>query len=92
MRLSEDSIGETEQTHVLICPELFRLAAIGQDLGIAGSARREPIGQLLLAQQAAEAQQDFAFECAANNNTDCTHQSMNATSNSQPFCRRIAPS
>ncbi len=78
MRLSEDSLGETEQAHVLICPELFDLEAIRQDLGI--MAGRERTGQLIVTQQAAEAQQDFAPGCAANNNTDCTHQSMNAIS------------
>ena len=88
MKLTEDSLGETEQAHVLICPEFFRLAAIGQDFGIA--AGRARLGQLIDTQQIAEAQQDFAPGCAANNNTPWTHQSMNATSNIQAFCRRIA--
>ena len=62
-RLSDDSLEDTEQVQAIVRsigrPESFEPAAIGQPLGIAGSAGRERIGQRFAAQQATEAQHDF---------------------------------
>jgi hypothetical protein len=72
----------------IVLPDCCLLPDIRQPLGIAGSAERERIGQLLPAQQAREAQQEFADARKASDTMFGVIQSATANIKSQPFRRR----
>ena len=93
MRLIEDSFDDTEQVQAIVRSDFCLLSAIWQSFGIAASDARARIGQLLPAQQATEAQQDFAVFGKASDNMFGVSQSMTAAIRNQAFvCRDMVAS
>ena len=78
VRFNIDSWDDTEQAHAIVCSELFEPEPIRQDLGIAVLAGRERMGQLLPAQQEADAEQVLGLESAASGQMPCAPQNTNA--------------
>jgi len=93
MRFKGESFDDTEHVQAIVRPESCLLPDIRQPLGMAGSAERMCIGQLSPAQQATEAQQDFAVVRSASGNMFGASQSTTAAIKNRALaCRDMAAS
>jgi hypothetical protein len=93
VRFNEESFDDTEHVQAIVLPDSCLLPDIRQPLGMAGSAERERMGQLLPAQQATEAQHDFAVARKASDKMFGVTQSVTVAIKRQAFrCRDMKAS